>query len=592
MSSQNYQELANIQNNKIMFFCSKIGDNNPSRAERYLTQANWDENLAVENFIRTHPNHVLPSNQNNNAFQFSNIIQNQGNNSGNNSGNKSNIKKSENYLEFTIGESLINSGNNNEPESNSLIFLRNNLKSVEKDYKSFLKLLKERRSGVIIIINNESPNKIKEQIKKINEEMKSKNINQKYIIYSTTNNTKIGNEFVQQLSMVSFPTYIFCRYKDSQNFYITSRMEGAFDASFFSDSILKNIPESNNKSNLNNKKEEANNKKKEDKGGSSFIKEIRKDLNLRNVNKNVNNHRDGNNNRYKDNQKKDESRNQNAPNNNINNNMNNNINNNISINDYYLGDSQEIPNLVNDNNNNMNNNMMMNYNNIPFPNNNAMMNYNNFYPSYFNNNLGYYPNNNYINPIPNYFNSDINNINNNNSNNNRNNNNSNNNRNNNSNADGNLANSIYGLSDGEVLKKQDKEFENLEKQEEEKIKEQKKEEELKKNYEEEAIIAKLKLPIEPEESEPDACKIKFRLPNGEKAIERRFLKTNKVSVLFDFVKSKGIEIFSEPDSNNFELICMGFPPKNLEDKKNNTLEQEEMFPNAILQIQENKKKSQ
>ena len=292
MSSQNYQELANIQNNKIMFFCSKIGDNNPSRAERYLTQANWDENLAVENFIRTHPNHVLPSNQNNNAFQFSNINQTQGNNSG----NKSNIKKSENYLEFTIGESLINSGNNNEPESNSLIFLRNNLKYVEKDYKSFLKLLKERRSGVIIIINNESPNKIKEQIKKINEEMANKNINQKYIIYSTTNNTKIGNEFVQQLSIVSFPTYIFCRYKDSQNFYITSRMEGAFDASFFSDSILKNIPESNNKSNLNNKKE--------DKGGSSFIREIRKDLNLRNVNKNVNNRRDGNNNRNSDNQKK------------------------------------------------------------------------------------------------------------------------------------------------------------------------------------------------------------------------------------------------------------------------------------------------
>jgi hypothetical protein len=274
------------------------------------------------------------------------------------------------------------------------------------------------------------------------------------------------------------------------------------------------------------------------------------------------------------------------------------------MNDYFLGDSQDIPNLINDNNNNvnnnmnniMNNNMMMNYNNIPIPNNNMMMNYNNYYPSYFNNNLAFYPNNNYINPIPNYFNSDINN---NNSNNNRNNNNSNNNRNNNisnnnrnnSNADGNLANSIYGLSDGEVLKKQDKEFENLEKQEEEKIKEEKKKEELKKKYEEEANLAKMILPKEPEESDPDACQIKFRLPNGEKVIERRFLKTNKVSVLFDFVKSHGIEIFSEPDSNNFELICMGFPPKNLQDKKNNTLEAEEMFPNAILQIQENKKNS-
>ena len=42
MSSQNYQELANIQNKKIIFFCSKLGlgNNEVSRAETYLNQAN------------------------------------------------------------------------------------------------------------------------------------------------------------------------------------------------------------------------------------------------------------------------------------------------------------------------------------------------------------------------------------------------------------------------------------------------------------------------------------------------------------------------------------------------------------------------
>ena len=53
-----------------------------------------------------------------------------------------NLENPGNYLEFNIGESLYNSGNNNEPISNNLIYLRDNLKSSETDYKSFLKKLK------------------------------------------------------------------------------------------------------------------------------------------------------------------------------------------------------------------------------------------------------------------------------------------------------------------------------------------------------------------------------------------------------------------------------------------------------------------
>ena len=78
----------------------------------------------------------------------------------------------------------------------------------------------------------------------------------------------------------------------------------------------------------------------------------------------------------------------------------------------------------------------------------------------------------------------------------------------------------------------------------------------------------------------------FRYPTGEKNIERRFLKTEKIEILYFFVKSKGREIFFEKESNDFELIY-GIPPKNLENSKNKTLEEEGLYPNAIIQIKEN-----
>ena len=94
------------------------------------------------------------------------------------------------------------------------------------------------------------------------------------------------------------------------------------------------------------------------------------------------------------------------------------------------------------------------------------------------------------------------------------------------------------------------------------------------------------LPDEPDENNPNVCRIAFRIPDGEKNIERRFLKTDKIAALFNFVKSIGRDIFMEPDATDFDILCIGFPPKNLEDKKNNTLEEEGLFPNSILQIRE------
>ena len=98
-------------------------------------------------------------------------------------------------------------------------------------------------------------------------------------------------------------------------------------------------------------------------------------------------------------------------------------------------------------------------------------------------------------------------------------------------------------------------------------------------------MSKKLLPPEPDENNPDVCKIVLRYPDGEKTIERRFLKTERVRVLYYFVKSIGREIFFEDESNDFDLI-FGFPPKNLQNSKYNTLEEEGLFPNAYIQIRE------
>ena len=238
----------------------------------------------------------------------------------------------------------------------------------------------------------------------------------------------------------------------------------------------------------------------------------------------------------------------------INYNNNNNINE-LALGDIFLGDSMEIEKLFDNNPRNNNNNFNYNFEN---------------------------DNNEFINPIlRDGFN--INNNNNDNSSKNM--------------RDRQLADSIYKLTDAQVLEKREREMRALEREQEEK--EKKNEEEKRKreeeenrikkinnNYEMESEIAKMILPEEPSENDPDVCHIIFRPPDGEKTIERRFLKTDKISILYDYVKSIGREIFMEPDASDFDILCSGFPPKNLETKKNNTLEEEGMFPNSILQIRE------
>ena len=210
------------------------------------------------------------------------------------------------------------------------------------------------------------------------------------------------------------------------------------------------------------------------------------------------------------------------------------------------------------------------YKDYPMPNSkkNNIINNNNKNNNIINNNNN--KDNNLLNDINNYLPDDINNI-------------------NNINRD-----SYSNMTDGEILAKQENEMKKLEKMEEnKKLEEAKKEREKKEEEErkkEEELIEKIKadsilnlLPKEPDDDNPDKCVILFRFPDGEKVVQRKFLKTEKVSVLYLYIQSLGREIYSEKEEKKFSLI-QTFPFKNFDEIQNNTLEQEGLFPNGMLQI--------
>ena len=91
------------------------------------------------------------------------------------------------------------------------------------------------------------------------------------------------------------------------------------------------------------------------------------------------------------------------------------------------------------------------------------------------------------------------------------------------------------------------------------------------------------MPEEPSDDNPDKCVILFRFPDGEKTIQRKFLKSDNVSMLYLYIKSLGREIYSEEEDHHFSLI-QSFPFKNFDGAQDNSLEQEGLYPNAVLQI--------
>ena len=535
----NQQELERIQWNKINYFCLTLGINDVSRAEKYLFKANWDEKLAVRNFNLSHPDYIpnipqynpiyqapfnfnqiqFPSYFQNIPYQMPQIPQIPQNNNRDIISNNNQYQNKKNYIEFYLSKYIMNCKDNNTASSHSLNYLKNNLNSLELLFGNYLKSLKNKR-GIIIIYSEEKFNKLKEHINKINQNYYIKNLLNNCVIFPVLNTSIIGHEFVEQLSCVNFPTYIFKQYKNKEYFYITGRMDGAFDISFFKENIENiYIPESNILKNENK---------------NDLIHKLKQEKYF-NINNQFKNRKDNNNkniiNRKNDkiNKKKFEEEKQIE----LNDSKNNNKYLMENYDNYYLGDSKDIISIFEDNNN-------------------------------------------YLNNLNNYEESILNNVEEK--------------KENLDKSDDKLGNSIIGLSDGQILEKRENDIKELERQFEEKEKKEKEEEnrinKLQIEYENEAENAKELLPEEPEESNVDVCNIVFRHPDGEKTLGRRFLKSDKVEVLFTFIKSKGREIFEERESNDFNIICLGIPPKSLEDKKNNTLEEEGLFPNSILQIRE------
>ena len=158
------------------------------------------------------------------------------------------------------------------------------------------------------------------------------------------------------------------------------------------------------------------------------------------------------------------------------------------------------------------------------------------------------------------------------------------------------------ISYGDVIEQQKKDLEELERKERDKkekerrLKEEKKREEKKIEKEkrekleeenllkEQLIMLKKSLPPEPDDSNPNKCIIVFRYPDGSKNVEKKFLKNEKIQILYNYIESLGREIYTETYINKFILI-QTFPFKYLENK-DKTLEEEDLFPNAVLQIKE------
>ena len=151
------------------------------------------------------------------------------------------------------------------------------------------------------------------------------------------------------------------------------------------------------------------------------------------------------------------------------------------------------------------------------------------------------------------------------------------------------------LTDGEILTHQKYEMEELErkvqldeeKQKQEEIEQEnnkKKEDLIEKEIQEKAKEASKKVLEEPNSEDPDSTTICFRYPDGEKSINRRFLKSHRIQNLYDYVESLGEEIYTEKENNKFSLY-QPFPPKKY-DNMENTLEMENLFPNAVIQIRE------
>jgi hypothetical protein len=156
-------------------------------------------------------------------------------------------------------------------------------------------------------------------------------------------------------------------------------------------------------------------------------------------------------------------------------------------------------------------------------------------------------------------------------------------------------------SNAKIIKAQQEEMRRLEREEDDKKRRIKFEEELRKQKEKEEhdlflkrqeeekrihnmkLYMRKQLPVEPPTTEPSATHILFRFPDGINRAERRFFKQDKIQDLYNYIISLDDASFNNHEGK-FDLI-QTFPFVAFTEK-DRTLEEEKLFPNAVIQIRE------
>ena len=554
---------------KILTFNLLVGNSDEDKALKYLTKANWDETKAAILYNKDKESKINKSsfydyydykpisntnrinNINNNDFLFSsyNNINNINNYSNfndilfgsKNKKTKVDLNKLNNYPEFPIFEKkfihkfAIMKVDNNKYYRNFSFYLKCTL-----SYSDFIYKLKN-NVGIILLFSDSTVENAVTVLRNITRnELTRDLINNKTVILPLSNNTLEGSQLCKRLQLRNkrndFPTILICFYKNEKNFALIGDIRNVMD----------------NLHNVSNTLLQAFDLFIEDRSSDPFTSPFSSSIDppKSNRNKKINSNPFD----YSDNFILSSNSNKIINDNIIN---NNNIINNINQPNNFINDYQNdnINNIINQPNNLIDD---YQYNNIinDFSNSNSIRKSNN--------------SNNLINDNNNYFSEGQNRY------------------------SKTKRDSYSFLTDGEILAKQESEIKKLENMveqkrlEEEKKEKEKKEEEDRKNQEE--LMQKMQvesliklLPKEPSDEDPNKCTILFRFPDGEKVVQRKFLKTDIVALLYLYIKSLGREIYDDNNENHFSLI-QSFPFKNLDNVQNNTLEQEGLFPNAMLQI--------
>ena len=548
---------------KILDFNIISGNQNNNVAIEFLSLANWNIPQAVNLYLDS----VFNSNNNN---INNNVMINPYNNF-------------ENFKYITEYSFESNGILNKVTSIFKSTFLKNNeeccndfigkIKCLVKTGDVFTNLLKANK-GVIILYNKDTLAKLNQQLDIINNDNQNNYLNA-VIIYPIIDNSIEGKNLIEFLHINRFPCYLFCRYKTNNIFYITDKMEGIFYLSTFKNTLFPNLVQTNinNVNNTNvqksyNNKNSINTNKFQNNSAFKGNEVNNKKYNYSNINIsnneiNVNNNlpKKENNNNFKF---QDEIKSSSKSN--LNNVSNNNYKSEFSLfnNSNNNENKSESKQKINNISENKNNNFNVKKSEIKKAEPEPKPKKKEYIPDY----RDYqFDNENDIDlikyQIPTFTNlNDIN----------------------------------MPMSDSAIRRIQDDEMRELERMEEERQRKERQEKERKRKEEEEKrkkeeiekedkeIFSQL-IPPEPDDNNPDKCIIVFRLPDGEKNIQRKFLKTDKIAVLYDYIRSLGKEIYSEEQYNNFSII-QTFPFKNFENKLNNTLEEEGLFPNSMLQIKE------